>query len=44
MRRAAKILLILALSTFAIAALRWYLERARVEKREQEPVVRLAFG
>jgi hypothetical protein len=45
MRRAAKILLILALSTFAVGVLRWYLESARVsqEKRDQEPIARLAF-
>jgi hypothetical protein len=45
MRRAAKTLLILALSTFAFGALRWYLASGRVaeEKRRQEPIARVAF-
>jgi hypothetical protein len=45
MRRAAKILLLLSLLTFAVGGIRWYLVSGRVaeEKRRQEPSARVAF-
>jgi hypothetical protein len=45
MHRAAQIFLVLALLGFAVGAIRWHIVSGRVaqERREQEPIARLAF-